>query len=169
MSNKTLVINREKAAQKIIRISYEILEHNFDEKELILVGIANRGYKVAEKVLETLEKIAPEVKFTLHALKLDKDDVYDLNKIEFSSNIEDLSGKTVIIIDDVLNSGKTLMYAVKYILNAPLKKLNTVVLVDRRHRNFPIRADFAGLTLSTTILDHIYVEFKGDEIEVYLD
>lgn len=169
MGNKTLIINGEKSAQKIIRISYEILEHNFDEKELILVGIANRGYKVAEKVLEILKGIAPEVDFKLHSLALDKDDVYNLDKVEFSTNIEDLTGKTVIVIDDVLNSGRTLMYAVKYILGAQLKKLNTAVLVDRRHRSFPIRADFAGLTLSTTILEHIYVEFKGDEIEVYLD
>lgn len=169
MDSKTLVISGEKSAQKIIRISYEILEHNFNEKELILVGIANRGYKVAEKIFEILKGIAPDVDFKLHSLKLDKDDVYDLSKIEFSANIEDLSGKTVIMIDDVLNSGKTLMYAVNYILSSRLKKLNTAVLVDRRHRNFPIRADFAGLTLSTTILEHIYVEFKGEDIEVYLD
>lgn len=169
MSNKTLIINGEKTAQKIIRISYEILEHNFDEKELILVGIANRGYKVAEKILETLQKIAPDTDFKLHSLALNKEDIYDFDKLAFSANIDDLSGKTVIVIDDVLNSGKTLMYAVKYILRAKVKKLNTAVLVDRRHRSFPIRADFAGLTLSTTILDHIYVEFKGDDIEVYLD
>ncbi len=169
MSNKTLIINGEKATQKIIRISYEILEHNFNEDELILIGITNRGYKVAEKILQTLEKIAPKVNFKLHSLTLDKDDVYDNNKVQLSTNLADLNNKTVIIIDDVLNSGKTLMYAVKYILGAHLKKLNTAVLVDRRHRNFPIRADFAGLTLSTTILEHIYVEFKGEAIEVYLD
>lgn len=169
MSNKTLVISGEKSAQKIIRISYEILEHNFDEKELILVGIANRGYKVAEKIYDTLKEIAPDINFTLHSLALDKDDVYNLDKVTFSTDISTLTNKTVIVIDDVLNSGKTLMYAVKYILGAQLKKLNTAVLVDRRHRNFPIRADFAGLTLSTTILEHIYVEFNGNEIEVYLD
>jgi pyrimidine operon attenuation protein/uracil phosphoribosyltransferase len=169
MSSKTLIINSEKVSQKIIRIAYEILEHNFDEKELILVGIANRGYKVAEKIHKTLVEIAPEVNFTLFSISLDKDNVFDKDKVIFNGDLTDLKGKTVIMIDDVLNSGKTLMYAVKYILNAEIKKLNTAVLVDRRHRSFPIRADFAGLTLSTTIQEHIYVEFVGENVEVYLD
>ena len=169
MNSKTLIINSQKVSQKIIRIAYEILEHNFDEQELVLIGIANRGYKVAEMIHKTIQDIAPEVKFSLQSITLDKDNVFDKEKIKFSGNLNELSGKTVIVIDDVLNSGKTLMYAVKYILNADIKKLNTAVLVDRRHRNFPIRADFAGLTLSTTIQEHIYVEFKGEEIEVYLD
>ncbi len=169
MNSRTLIINSEKVNQKITRIAYEILENNFNEEELILVGISKRGYQFAEKVFESLQKIDSNTKTSLFSLTIDKNNVFDASKIEFSGDLNLLTNKTVIVIDDVLNSGKTLMYAVRHILGTNIKKLNTVVLVDRRHRNFPIRADFAGLTLSTTLKEHISVTFEENKIEVYLD
>ena len=80
-----------------------------------------------------------------------------------------MNNKKVVLIDDVLNSGKTLMHAASFLLNQDIKKMNTVVLVDRRHRNFPIKADFVGLTLSTTIQEHINVEILENKISVYLE
>ena len=169
MNTRTLIINSEKVNQKITRIAYEILENNFEEEELILVGISKRGYQFAEKVYESLQKIDPKLKTSLFSISLDKDNVFDLEKIKFSGDLNLLTNKTVIVIDDVLNSGKTLMYAVRHLLGTNIKKLNTALLVDRRHRNFPIRADFAGLTLSTTLKEHISVIFEENEVNVFLD
>lgn len=167
MGEKTRIIGNEKAIQKIERIAYEIVENNFDESELILVGIAKRGHHFAQMVFEKVKAIGRQT-VSLESIELNKDNVYDNSTIKYSGNLNDLDGKSVIVIDDVLNSGVTLMYAVRYLLGARIKKMNTAVMVDRRHRNFPIRADFAGLTLSTTLQEHISVEFTNDEVNVYL-
>lgn len=167
MANKTLIIGNEKVKQKIERIAYQIVENNFDESELVLIGIAKRGYLFAEMVFDKVKAIGKQ-SVSLESIELNKDDVFDTSAIKFSGDLANLEGKTVIVIDDVLNSGVTLMYAVRYLLGAKIKKMNTAVLVDRRHRNYPIRADFAGLTLSTTLQEHIAVEFRNDEVNVYL-
>lgn len=167
MGQKTCIIGNEKAIQKIERIAYEIVENNFDESELIMVGIAKRGHLFAQMVFEKVKAIGKQ-SVSLESIELNKDNVYDDTTVKYSGNLADLDGKSVIVIDDVLNSGVTLMYAVRYLLGARIKKMNTAVMVDRRHRNFPIRADFAGLTLSTTLQEHISVEFTNDEVNVYL-
>lgn len=153
--------------QKIQRIAHQILEKNYDEKEIILIGIANRGYLLAEKINAALQTIT-EIKVTLHKLKLHKDKPLE-NDVEFSTDLDYLNNKSIILIDDVLNSGRTLIYATRYILESKLKYLTTVVLVDRKHRKFPIKANFAGLTLSTTLQEHISVDFKEGGIKVFLD
>lgn len=167
MADKTLIIGNEKVIQKTERIAYEIVENNFDESELILVGIEKRGNLFAKMLFEKVKTIGKQM-VILESIELNKDDVFDTNAIRYSGNLNDLEGKTVIVVDDVLNSGVTLMYAVRHLLGAKIKKMNTAVLVDRRHRSFPIRADFAGLTLSTTLQEHISVEFSNDEVNVYL-
>ncbi|MCB9196488.1 MAG: phosphoribosyltransferase [Flavobacteriales bacterium] len=168
MGNRTLIINNEKVHQKIERIAYEILENFYEEKEIILIGISSRGYKIAEMVFAKLQQIAKQP-VELLSISINKDDVYDENSIKLSKDLNTLNEKAVVVIDDVLNSGITLMYAVRYLLNARIKKMSTAVLVDRMHRNYPIRADFAGLTLSTTLQEHISVEFDELEVSVYLD
>ena len=153
--------------QKIERIAHEIWENNFEEKEIILIGIDKRGYKVAKKIYTTLSNVSNcDVK--LVKLKLHKDLPLE-NEITLSESIDKLKDKTVVLIDDVLNSGRTLIYAARFLLSTPIKKLNTVVLVDRIHRKFPIKADFVGLTLSTTIKEHISVNFDGEDVTVFLD
>lgn len=153
--------------QKIQRIAHQILEKNYDEKEIILIGIANRGYLLAEKINAALQTIT-EIKVTLHKLKLHKDKPLE-NDVEFSTDLDYLNNKSIILIDDVLNSGRTLIYATRYILESKLKYLTTVVLVDRKHSKFPIKANFVGLTLSTTLQEHISVDFKEGGIKVFLD
>jgi pyrimidine operon attenuation protein / uracil phosphoribosyltransferase len=164
---KTLILSAIQVEQKIQRIAHQILEKNYDEKEIILIGIANRGYLLAEKINAALQTIT-EIKVTLHKLKLHKDKPLD-NDIDFSTDLDYLNNKSIILIDDVLNSGRTLIYATRYILESKLKYLTTVVLVDRKHRKFPIKANFVGLTLSTTLQEHISVDFKEDGIKVFLD
>ena len=161
---KTLVLNKRQLAQKIDRLAWQIYEQNYKEKEIIIAGIAYRGVLIAKRIAEKLTEIST-VKLTLATIKLDKDNPY--NEIEVDINEKEYKDKVLILVDDVLNSGKTLMYGAKYFLSVPLKKLSTIVLVDRNHNRFPIKADFVGLSLSTTLKEHILVELEKNE-GVYL-
>lgn len=161
---KTLVLNKAQLAQKIDRLAWQIYEQNYKEKEIIIAGIANNGVLIAKRIAEKLAEIT-NVKLTLAIVKLDKVNPY--NNIEVDINEKVYKDKVLILVDDVLNSGKTLMYGAKYFLSAPLKKLSTLVLVDRNHNRFPIKADFVGLSLSTTLKEHITVELEENE-GVYL-
>jgi pyrimidine operon attenuation protein/uracil phosphoribosyltransferase len=166
MPDKTLLLNKKQIEQRINRIAYQIYEDNYQEKEIFIVGILNSGYALAEKIETALNKIC-DIKTHLVQLKIDK-----LNHIavpiEFSIESSELKGKVVILVDDVLNSGKTLIYGLRKLLNQDLKKIRTVLLVDRDHKRYPIMADFVGITLSTTLQEHISVEFGGKEEAVYL-
>jgi pyrimidine operon attenuation protein/uracil phosphoribosyltransferase len=132
-----------------------------------VVGIEGNGYKVAKEIALRLEQISKK-KISLGQIKIDKDEPWNASaKTDFKP--KDFTNKTVILVDDVLNSGKTLIYAVKLFLDQPVKKLNTLVLVDRSHSRFPVKADFVGLTLSTTLHETILVDFsKKNKETVYL-
>ena len=134
---------------------------------MIIIGISNKGFLFADFIFKKLKNINSEINFNLAELKLDKNNP---NKSNISINpVLDLKNKTVILIDDVLNSGKTLIHAASYLVSLGVNKLNTSVLIDRRHRSFPIKANWVGLTLSTTFQEHISVEFDGDIIQVFLE
>lgn len=164
---KTKILDTNQISQKLNRMAYEVYEKNFAEKELLLVGIEGNGYKVAEQLSAILKKISP-LKITLSKIKVDKEKPWATDpKVGFSEN--DFLSKSVLIVDDVLNSGKTLMYAVKPFLHKPVKRLNVLVLVDRSHTRYPVKADFVGLSLSTTLQDHIEADFsKKNKETVYL-
>ncbi|NEN24464.1 phosphoribosyltransferase [Cryomorpha ignava] len=166
MSNRTLVLDHVSIMQKIRRIAYQIYEFNYSEKEIIFVAIEKQGVILAERIKPILEDISG-LKVTLISLKINKKSPLDIPKLNGSGEI--LNGKSVILIDDVLNSGRTLIYGARHILEYSVKNLTTVVLVDRLHRKFPIKADFVGLTLSTTIQDHISVIFNEGNDAVYLE
>jgi pyrimidine operon attenuation protein/uracil phosphoribosyltransferase len=158
MSDKVKILDTKQIQQKINRLAYQVYENNFFEKELLIVGIDGNGYKVAKLLKEKLLKIS-EFKINLGKIILNKDKPWEGNpEIDFSE--KKFINKTIILVDDVLNSGKTLMYAVKLFLDSPVKKINTVILVDRSHSRFPVKADFVGLTLSTTLQEHIEVDFS---------
>ena len=157
---KTRVLNEKQINQKIDRIAYEILENNNEEKNIILVGIKGNGYTIAQELGEILQKIGNQ---NVTVCKLDIDKKHPLNKtITTSIPIEDFDGKTIVLIDDVINSGRTMQYALIKVLERPIKRVKTVALVDRKHRNYPIRCDYDGLTLSTTLQDRIEVELKNN-------
>ena len=152
--------------QRINRIAYQIYEDNFEEKEIYMVGIVKSGYSLAEKIEHALHKIC-NIKTHLVHLKIDKQNPIAI-PIELSMESAKMKGKVVILVDDVLNSGKTLIYGLRKLLNEDLKKIRTVLLVDRDHKRYPIVADFVGITLSTTLQEHISVEFGSKEEAVYL-
>lgn len=164
--NKTQILDHLQIKHRIDRIACQIYENNFEEDEILLVGIAGRGFILAERLADKLNQLA-SFKVTLLEIKLDKTAPLAHDIVVTPADIS-FSDQVVVLVDDVLNTGRTLIYCAHKLLEHPLKKLQTVVLVDRRHRSFPIRADFVGMTLATTIQEHISVEFKDAEDAVYL-
>ena len=165
--NKTLILNSQQIHQKINRISYQIYEDTYTEDEIIVVGIANKGYLLATKIVKQLNKIA-SCKITLAKLTINKNNPIENNgQLDISS--EQLNDKVVILVDDVLNTGKALIYGVKYLLDFPIKKISTAVLVDRNHKKYPIGTHYVGLSLSTTLQNHISLEFNKSEITAFLN
>ncbi|HRN38283.1 MAG TPA: phosphoribosyltransferase family protein [Flavobacteriales bacterium] len=162
---RTLVLEHERIQRKLRRIAIQVYEENVNEPGLVLVGIAPRGAKLAARLKAHLEEISP-LAVDLHELVLDKDAPVK-SMAHLAHGTVDLNGRVVVLVDDVLMSGRTLMYAAAHLITSPLKRLTTVVLVDRRHRSFPIRADIVGLTLTTTLQEHISVVF-GKKDAVYL-
>ena len=164
-AERTVVLEHDRIQRKLRRIAFRIYEDNVHETSLVLVGVAPRGAKLAARLKAHLEEISP-LKVELHELVLDKDAPVKA-PAKIGKGDVDLDGRVVILVDDVLMSGRTLMYAAAHLVGSPLKRLITVVLVDRLHRTFPIRADIVGLTLSTTLQEHISVEL-GKKDTVYL-
>jgi pyrimidine operon attenuation protein / uracil phosphoribosyltransferase len=157
------ILNSRQINQKLNRIAYEIYETNFGEKEVFIAGIEGNGYVVAKRLAEILKKISA-LKISIGKVTVNKENPLSVSpKIDFTD--KDFNNKSVVLVDDVLNSGKTLIYAVKVFLDKPIRKLNTAVLVDRSHTRYPVKADFVGLSLSTTLQEHITADLseKGKE------
>ncbi len=163
---KTLLLNERKIAQRINRIAYEIYEDNFDEQEIVIAGIANAGFVFAKRLEKAINTIC-DLKTQLVKLSLDKENPV-LHSLEPSLSNEALKNKVVIVVDDVLNSGKTLMYSLRPFLEADIKKIRTVLLVNRDHKRYPVEADFVGITLSTTLQEHVAVNLESGKESVYL-
>ena len=168
-TKKTLILNKTQIVQKSRRIAYQILEDNFDEKNIVLVGIADRGYVFAQRLQVILHEIAPDKEIELIKVSIQKNkrslDAITDKPTDVANN------KTVIVVDDVLNSGRTLAYALGVFINIPLKKMRTAVLIDRSHHIFPIFSDFYGLKLSTILKEHVTVcleEIDNEEDAAWL-
>lgn len=166
-NNQVLILDKQQIAQKINRIAYQILEDNLDEKEIILAGIWDRGYKLALRLQTVLQNIA-SFKVSILRVDLEKQNSKLVAKTDLPES--EWKNKVVILVDDVLNSGKTLAYGLGVFLNTPHKKIRTVVLVDRSHKIFPIATDFVGLELATILKEHVDVvlDVDGEEDRVYL-
>jgi pyrimidine operon attenuation protein/uracil phosphoribosyltransferase len=163
---QTLILTGKQIEQKINRIAYEIYENNYTEKEIIIAGIVDNGYILAKRIAAVLQKIST-IKIVLTEVVVNKESpaTHEI-KIPFSD--KELKNKVIVLVDDVLNSGKTLIFGAKPFLSSSVKRLTTVVLVDRGHNRYPIKADFVGLSLSTTLQEHISVILKKGEEAVYL-
>lgn len=165
--NQVLILDKKQIQQKINRIAYQILEDNLDEKELILAGIWDRGYKVALRLQQVLSQIS-EIKLTLLRIDIERQSSKLIAKTDLPES--NWKNKVIILVDDVLNSGKTLAYGLGVFLNTPHKKIRTAVLVNRSHKIFPIATDFVGLELATILKEHVDVmmDVEGEEDRVYL-
>lgn len=154
-----MILNERQIQQKIRRMAYQIFEQNYKEQEIVLAGIWSSGYQLAEKLAKVLGEVAD---FDVQLCKLTINKKNPLDSITCSVGGETYRDKVVILADDVLNSGSTLMYGAKYFLDVPLKKLQTLVLVDRSHKKYPIKADFRGIHLSTSLNEMVKVSFDGE-------
>jgi pyrimidine operon attenuation protein / uracil phosphoribosyltransferase len=160
------VLNHKQVVQKITRMSFEIYERNLNSEGVVFAGITGMGMKLANLLADELKRIAPIEVEVLEVL-LDKTYV-SKSEVELSKSME-LSGKTIILVDDVLNTGKTLVYAMKPFLDQEIHKMEIAVLVNRSHGLFPVRPDYTGFELSTTFNEHIRVEVSGSNYSVHLD
>ena len=164
--SRSIILNDQQIKDKIRRIAYQIYESNTKEKEIILAGIRQNGYVLAERIATVLSSISP-IEVTLCEVLIDKKN--PRNRISTSLDSKDYRNKSLILVDDVLNSGTTLIYAARHFLDVPLKRFKTVVLVNRNHKKYPIKADFKGISLSTSMQEHIYVEFQTNDSVAYLN
>lgn len=153
--------------QKIRRIAFEIYEQNFEEKEIILAGIVGEGYEFAKALTQELRSISPlEVK--LIELRFDKT-TNQQSDIHFDDASVQVENQVVVVVDDVLNTGRTLAFALEPFLKVQMKKVQVAVIVDREHHKFPISADYVGYSLSTTISERVEVILSRSADEgVYL-
>lgn len=155
----TIILDKKQIAHKIKRIAYQVYETNVNEKEVVIAGIVNNGILLARKIKVEVEKISP-IKVLLCEVIIDKKN--PTNPIETSLKKEEYQNKSLLLVDDVLHSGTTLIYGVKHFLEVPLKQFKTAVLVDRNHKKYPIKADFKGISLSTSLNENVSVIFEKD-------
>lgn len=162
-SQQTLVLNTQQMSQKIQRMAWEIYEQNHAEKKIIIAGIGERGFIIARRIAKTLNNIS-NIKVKLVNVHLDK---INPSKSSLQDDEIDFKNQTVVLVDDVVKSGKTMMYGVQLLMRKPLKKLITAVLIDRNYKQYPIKAQVVGLSLSTTMQEHVSVVL-GENESVYL-
>jgi pyrimidine operon attenuation protein/uracil phosphoribosyltransferase len=160
-----IILDTIQINQKIKRIAYQIYESNSNEKEVIIVGIIGNGYLFAEKLVKVLKEIST-LKITICQININKKK--PLEPISTSLEVNEYKNKSLVLVDDVLNSGTTLIYGVKHFLDVPLKRFKTAVLVNRNHKKYPVKADFKGVSLSTSIKEHVQVDFLENETRAYL-
>ncbi|MDZ4148518.1 MAG: phosphoribosyltransferase family protein [Flavobacteriaceae bacterium] len=161
---KTIILDSVTLRHKIRRIAFQIYESNIDEPEIVIAGIEKNGFVFAERLVTQLREIST-LKILLCKVKVDKK--HPLNPVQTSISTDEYQNKSLVLVDDVLNSGTTLMYAVKHFLEVPLKQFKTSVLINRNHKKFPVKADFKGVSLSTSLQEHVEVDFQNEI--VYLE
>lgn len=166
ISAGTLILKGNQIHQKIKRIAYQILENNLEEEYIIFAGIQHKGQLLAEAIAQEYKAISSQ-QIEINNIQLTKTDPLH-NTVSLAQQIENPSEKVVIVVDDVLNSGRTIAYALKPLLEIPLKKIETAFLVNRAHKKYPIAAEYTGMELATTIQEHIEVVFEGEEKGIYL-
>ncbi len=162
-NSKTLILNSRQIRQRIDRIAYQVYENNYLEKEIIVAGIAKNGYLLAERIADKIKAISP-IKITLAEITINKKKPLS-GKVKVNLPDKDLKDKVIVIVDDVLETGRTMVFSMDPFLKYPVKRLTTVVLVDRDHHSYPVKADFVGISLATTMQEHIAVELapvKGE-------
>ncbi len=165
MINK--ILTHEQIQHKVKRIAYQIYEANVDETELIIAGIDGGGLSFAKKISAVLEKVT-KAKITLCKVSMDKKNPLQ-SGVTTSLDEESYKNKSIVLVDDVLKDGTTLIYGVHHFLKTPLKQLKTAVLVNRNHKKYPVKADFKGISLSTSLNENVAVVFKEGADKVFLE
>jgi pyrimidine operon attenuation protein/uracil phosphoribosyltransferase len=166
MSEQTIILNKTQIDHKLKRMAYQVYETNIDESEVVIAGIESNGYLLAKKLKRLVESISP-IKITLCKVTIDKSKPTSVIKTSLSK--DEYANKSLLLVDDVLHSGTTLIYGVKHFLDVPLKQFKTAVLVDRNHKKYPVKADFKGISLSTSLSENISVIFEKNKDRAVLE
>jgi pyrimidine operon attenuation protein / uracil phosphoribosyltransferase len=161
-----LILDQTQIKQKVKRMAYEIYEHNFEEQDLVLAGIHENGSLLADMLATQLRSISP-INVQLLTIKLNKVSPLEVPVVLEPETIT-IAGKVVIIVDDVLNTGKTLAYTLTSFLPQNPKKVEIATLVNRHHTLYPVAATYTGLSLATTLREHVEVVLQQDEVAAYL-
>ncbi len=148
-------------------MAYQIYERNFDLKQLLIASINGQGKEVAKLLGEQLAAIS-SIKVSYVTISLDKMS-HSLDEVHLSEPNIKMADKTILLVDDVLNTGRTLIYGMMPFLHSKVKSLQVAVLVDRNHKNFPVSADYKGISLQTTLQEHVTVTMKSNKINIYLE
>jgi len=162
VADKTLILDKRQVKQKIKRMAYEIFEHNFKEKGIVIAGIEGQGYILAKLLAKEVEAIAP-LEIKLVKVSLDKL-APQQSEVTLDSDLKELKKKCIVLVDDVLNTGRTFAYGMKPFLTIEVKKIETAVLVNRSHTLFPIYPQYTGYELATTIKDHVEVNLSDETV-----
>ena len=165
MLKEKQILNKSQIEQKIRRMAYEIYEQNHELKDIILVGVAENGLKISSMLKKEIESIS-SIKVHLAKLSVEKDAPVQ-PQVEFS-DFPKIEQFTMVLVDDVMNSGRTMIYALDPFLKMGAKKIQTAVLVNRSHKRFPISVDYKGFELATTIQEHIQVSLTDSDFSAYL-
>jgi len=163
---ENIILDQKQIDHKIRRIAYQIFENNVSEKEVVIAGIFENGFVFAKKIKTVIEKISP-IKVIMCKVMIDKKNPIEPITTSLESKIYE--NKSLVLVDDVLHSGTTLIYGIKHFLQVPLKQFNTAVLVDRHHKKYPVKADFKGISLSTSINENVSVVFEKGNYFARLD
>ncbi|MGF1637534.1 MAG: phosphoribosyltransferase family protein [Cyclobacteriaceae bacterium] len=161
------ILNKKQVIQKISRIAYEIYENHYLEKRIILAGVPATGYLLAGLIKKELEKISP-IAVKLTKIHIDKLDPF-ASEVRIDCDLADLKNQCIVLVDDVLYTGRTFINSLKPFLNIQVKQIETAVLVNRGHKLFPISADYTGYELATMLNDHVVVSLEKDKYGVFLD
>ena len=160
-----LILTNDEIKHKIKRIAYQIYEANATESIIYLAGITGNGYIMTNKIAEQLRLIS-DLDIKTVEVFINKKNV--ISPVSTSIPLEEIKDKPIVLVDDVLNSGKVLIYGAMHFLKVPLKKFLTAVLVNRNHKRYPIKADFKGISLSTTLHERVEVIFEEGNDRAYL-
>lgn len=158
------ILDKETVLQKIKRMAFEIYENNFEEKEIVFAGLIGEGYGLAKILSENLSAIST-IQSTIVKIDLDKENPYN-SIVRFDHDLSVFENKVIIVVDDVLNTGRTFSCALAPLLSLPVKKIQSAFLVNRNYAKFPIHADYVGYELSTTFQDFISVQLTKNPIGV---
>ena len=161
---KKQVLDFEKISRICGRLAYQILENNINGDEILLVGIKEKGYEIA-KIIEQKLKDKTSSKVHLKSITIDKKNPNKISEFDFKFN---QMPKSVYLVDDVLNTGKTLMFAVNSLLKYDFELIKTLVLIDRNHKRYPIKVDFKGISLSTNLDDTVKLISENKNLEAVL-
>lgn len=160
-----MILNHQEILHKIRRMAYQIYEANVNESEIVIAGIADNGYRLAELLKKEVEGIAP---FTVSLCRVQMNKKSPIGQVECDCAVQRIKDQSLVLVDDVLHSGTAMIYGVSFFLQVPLKQFKTAVLVDRNHKKYPVKADFKGISLSTSLNENVVVDLSPGQFSARL-